>query len=350
MNTKKSEGRLICEKECAKIENKKIKDFTLARKIFNNKKYKGVFKYEEQVRSFIRIIREHNGVQRRKYATQPKPRTYDNTHSAPAYKKVENLHAKVLLLDIETAPIKAYVWQLWKQNVSINQIVNDWFVFTWAAKWLFEDKVYSMKLTRQEALKQDDKRIMQGIHKMLNEADIVISHNGKRFDLPRLNTRFIIHGMMPPLPYQQIDTFDSMKKIAGFTSNKQDFFNMVLHSPRKIDTGGFELWDECYNGNMESMSKMQEYNIWDVKSLEENYIKLRPFIVPHPNMGLFIMDGLERCPSCGSNDLHDCHKDYMTTVSVFELRKCNNCGANSRVRKSKSSPLEKRGVLSSSPR
>lgn len=348
MNNQKSEQRIICERECAKKENLPLKDFTLGKKIYNQ--FKKSFKNERLAYDLVRTIRGHRGNRIRKYATQPKPLNYDSKNSAKSFNESLNSPAKVLVLDIETAPLKGYFWQLWKQNIQINQITNDWFIFTWAAKWLFEDKIYSGKVTGKEAIKQDDKRIMKGIWAMLNEADIVITHNGKKFDMPKLNTRFLLNGMPPPLPYQQIDTFDSAKKMLAFSSNKQEFISISLGSPRKLDTGGFELWDSCYKGDDKALSKMEEYNIGDIISLELNYLKLRPYIMPHPNMGLFIMDGLQRCPSCGSGHLSDCGKDYYTTVAVYELKKCDDCGANSRVRKSKHAVNEKRGILSSSPR
>ena len=33
---------------------------------------------------------------------------------------------KVLVYDIETAPILGHVWRLWDQNVGLNQIVSDY--------------------------------------------------------------------------------------------------------------------------------------------------------------------------------------------------------------------------------
>ena len=48
---------------------------------------------------------------------------------------------KVLFYDIETAPILAYVWRLWDNNVGLNQIKSDWHLLSWAAKWLGEKKV-----------------------------------------------------------------------------------------------------------------------------------------------------------------------------------------------------------------
>ena len=234
-----------------------------------------------------------------------------------------NTGAKMLILDIETAPTRAYVWDVWKQNIAINQIDTDWFCLTWAAKWLFEDKVYSAKLTSNEAKNQSDKRIMQSIWKMLDEADIIVAHNGVRFDLPALNTRFIINGMLPPSPYMAIDTLLAARKKFRFAHNKLDYINKVLNLERKKDTGGFELWDRCYKGDVAALREMEDYNIQDVRILEETYLNMRPYITPHPNLALFILDDkAERCPTCGSANLKELGKKYYTTVNAYELLKC----------------------------
>ena len=66
---------------------------------------------------------------------------------------------KILLLDIETAPIKGYVWRLWKQNIYLPQLISDWFMLTWSAKWLFNSTVDSDRLTGKEVLEENDYRI-----------------------------------------------------------------------------------------------------------------------------------------------------------------------------------------------
>ena len=43
--------------------------------------------------------------------------------------------AKILIIDIETSPIMGKVWSLWKQNVSLDQIEEDWYIMSYAAKW-----------------------------------------------------------------------------------------------------------------------------------------------------------------------------------------------------------------------
>ena len=258
---------------------------------------------------------------------------------------------KILIIDIETAPLRAFVWDVWQQNVSQAQVISEWFCLTWSAKWLFEKKVYSASLTGKEAVKQNDKRIIQGIWQLLNEADVVIAHNGDKFDLPRLNTRFIFHGIHPPLPYQSIDTLKTIRRQFAFSHNKLDFVNQILSLPRKQKNEGQEMWNKCYIGDEKALKEMEKYNIQDVRILEETYLRLRPWIKPHPNVGLFILDEHEfRCPSCGSKDLQDEGKLYYTTVNAYDQFRCKGCGATGRKRVPALTIKQRRFLLSSSPK
>lgn len=318
-----------------------LKNYTLAKKIYQEHKISNL----ENIRKTINYYRGSNGAKHRNTLadkTFQKPLTFDTRNST--MEKI-NTSAKVLILDIETAPINAYVWGIWNQNVGTYQIQSDWFCLTWAAKWLFEDKVYSAKLKPKEVLEQDDKRIIEGIWKLVNEADIVIAHNGEKFDMPKLNSRFIINGLNPPLPYQQIDTLKHIRRQFGFTSNKLDYVNKLLNLERKKETN-FELWERCMKGNAKALSEMEAYNMQDVRILEETYLMIRAWIKPHPNMGLFILDEKEhRCPNCGSSELEIMGKTYNTAANVYELMRCSNCGASSRKRLGAANIKQKRHLL-----
>jgi len=262
----------------------------------------------------------------------------------------ELFRLKILIIDIETAPILGFVWDVWNQNINPAQVISEWFCLTWSAKWLFENKVYSGRLTGKEALRQDDKRIMKGIWALLNEADVVIAHNGDKLDLPRLNTRFIVHKLDPPLPYQSIDTLKTIRKQFAFSHNKLDFVNQILNLPRKQPNDGQEMWNKCYQGDEKALKEMEKYNIQDVRILEDTYLRLRPWIKPHPNIGLFILDEHNhRCPSCGSKELKEEGKLYYTTVNAYEQFRCK-CGAVGRKRKSALTIDQRRFILSSSPK
>jgi DNA polymerase elongation subunit (family B) len=345
MQVNKTDKRLLCEDYC-KIHTE-IKDYTLAKKIYEENKDK--FTSVENARDHIRKIRGHHGKKLREQTSdksQYKPITYDTTNQKPLDKI--NTGARILILDIETAPINAYVWSAWKQNINPQQIITDWFILTWAAKWLFEDKVYSASVTPKEAVRQDDKRIMQSLWQLLNDADIVIAHNGQDFDIPKINSRFLLHGFMPPLPYQVIDTLKHIRKQFGFTHNKLDYVNQLLNLPRKVGHDGFEMWDQCYRGNKESLNKMLEYNIGDVRILEDTYLRIRPWIKPHPSTSLHILDEHQhRCPSCGSADLQVQGSGYFTSVNIYETLRCGNCGGVSRKRKT-AVPIKQRQFITQS--
>lgn len=290
-----------------------------------------LFKSFEVARSCIRWHEGNNGERCRK--DNPNKEGFKKlTHNTANGIYGENqTPAKILILDIETAPLLANIWGIWNQNISTDNIKSDWFMLTWACKWLFEKKVYSARVTPKEAKENRDSRIVKSLIEMLNQADIVVTHNGDRFDLPRINTRSIINRLTPPLPYISIDTLKSAKRHFDFTSNKLDYINKVLSLPQKTHTD-MELWRDCFNGDEKALKRMETYNINDVRIHEQTYLMMRPYIRPHPNIGLHIIDQHERCPSCGSNELTDTGKTYYTTASAFEMFRCK-CGSVGRRRK-----------------
>jgi len=242
---------------------------------------------------------------------------------------------KILVLDIETAPLLGYVWSLWKQNIYDQQLVSDWFMLTWSAKWLFGENTYSDRLTGKEAKAQYDKRIVSSLRSLLDEADIIIAHNGKKFDVPKINARMVYHDLKPVSPYQQVDTLLTARKEFGFSSNKLNALGKMFGFGEKIDTT-FELWSKCMNGDTSALIEMETYNKRDVDLLESVYLKMRPWIKLHPNIGLFLESDSEKCGNCGGNVVLIKGKYYYTSVGKFQTYRCTNkdCGAISRGRKS----------------
>jgi len=239
---------------------------------------------------------------------------------------------KVLIFDIETAPLLAYVWQhsIWNANISADKIISEWFMLTWSAKWLFNDNIMSARLTSKEVLAEDDSRITKKIWKLLDEADIVLAHNARKFDIPNLQTRFLLHGLNPPKPYRQIDTLLVVRREFGFTHNNLNALAKVLGLGQKVDTN-FQLWKDCLKGNKKALKKMEEYNKQDVLLLEEVYLVLLPWIKSHPNVGLYLNSDVSVCSSCGSDQIEK-HGMYVTNASKFQAYKCSICHAVSRSR------------------
>jgi DNA polymerase elongation subunit (family B) len=243
--------------------------------------------------------------------------------------------AKILLFDIETAPLTAYIWGLWNQNIGHNlaMLQSDWYMLTWSAKWLFGTEIMSDRLTSIEAVEEDDKRITQSLWELINEADVIIAHNGKKFDVKRINTRFLKHDLPQPMPYKLIDTLEHARKQLSVSSNKLDYLGEFLNVGRKAETGGFDLWKRCVKGDTDALIKMETYNKGDVTLLEDVYLKIRRFIKPHPNMGLHITEDIQCCPTCASEELER-GGEYHTSVAIYEAFRCKSCGSIGRSRKS----------------
>lgn len=253
---------------------------------------------------------------------------------------------KILLIDIETAPLISYTWGLWDQTIGLNQIKNDWHVLSWSAKWLDDKKIMYMD-QRNEKNIEDDSRILKAIWKLIDEADILISQNGKAFDIKKLNARFIFHGMRPPSSYKHIDTKELAKRHFAFTSNKLEYMSDKLCKKyKKIKVKkfqGFELWKECLAGNISAWKEMEKYNKYDVLALEELYNKMAPWD-SSINFNLY-RDGDDVKCNCGSKHLMKNGYAY-TNIGKFHRYYCKDCGAPVRGRQNLLSPKKKASLRS----
>lgn len=245
---------------------------------------------------------------------------------------------KILLLDIETSPNLAHVWGLWQQNVGTNQLLEASEVMCWAAKWYGEREVQFM--SNQE---HSHVHMISVMHSLLDEADVVIHYNGKKFDIPTLNKEFVLHGYAPPSPYKQIDLLRVVRSNFKFPSNKLDYVAQRLGLGKKVKHEGHELWIKCMNGDPVAWNKMERYNKQDVVLLEKVYNKLLPWIKSHPNHNLYNDNG-HTCPNCGS--IHLQRRGTNRTIGgEYQRYQCCVCNSWSQGTKSIKS-VQVKGIAS----
>lgn len=233
----------------------------------------------------------------------------------------------ILFLDIETAPMLGRIWSLREEVSSMKFILKDWFMLSWAAKWLGQKSIMSDALPNHllyQKDKENDMEIVKTVHNVMMEADVIVTQNGIRFDLPKLNAKFLEHGLKPPRPYKKVDTCLVARKIFGFSSNKLDDIANLLKVGRKIETGGFELWEGCIRGDMNCWAKMVKYNKNDVVLLEKVYKKMLPFMSGHPNYNVY-NETEDKCPKCGSKRLQSRGFDLRLGGKVRRYQ-CQECG------------------------
>lgn len=235
--------------------------------------------------------------------------------------------AKILLIDIELSPSLGYFWSLWKQNIGLNQIEHGWHIMSVAWKWYG----ISDNIEYAESRSDDDMVLCNTLHTLLDEADFVIAHNLKKFDLPKINTRLIYHGFDPYSPVKMIDTLEIAKKKFGFTSNKLEYLATYLGVKPKLKHSkfaGFDLWKACLAGDEEAWQEMKEYNIGDIETLEGVYKKLAPWSgFLHPSLAPFADDTKRTvCTKCGSHHIQ--YRGYArTNQNTYRRFVCNSCGS-----------------------
>ena len=239
---------------------------------------------------------------------------------------------KVLILDIETSPLLVYVWSLKDQFVGLNQMVQDWHIMAWSAKWLGAPASSIIYCDQRNLKTGNDLPILRPLWRLLDEADIVITQNGKAFDSKKINARFMLHGMQPPSPYKHLDTYLIVRNAASFTSHSLEYLSERFCTKYKKlshkDFPGLSLWVECLKGNKKAWDAMKEYNIHDVLSTEELYEKVKawaPKIAPAA-FHVRVKDISTKCRRCGKND-RMCRKGReMTRKGFVQKYQCQSCG------------------------
>lgn len=237
---------------------------------------------------------------------------------------------RVLVLDIETSPLLVYVWNLKDQYVGLNQMVQDWHIMAWSAKWLGEP-ASSIQYYDQRKLKVgNDLPILKPLWRLLNRADIVLTQNGKAFDAKKINARFMLHGMKPPRPFKHLDTYLIAKNAASFTSHSLEYLSERFCTKYKklshAKFPGLTLWRECLKGNKKAWDEMRTYNIHDVLSTEEFYEKIKAWAPESAPKPFPRTKGSMTCEVCGDDG-------YMTRRGItwkntfkYQRWQCQTCG------------------------
>lgn len=259
---------------------------------------------------------------------------------------MKNSGLTIMTADIETSPIVAKVWGLFKQNIGLNQIEEDWTILSIAFKYLGRKKLTYADVSGQENLR-DDSHLLFILWSMLDEADVIIGQNFRRFDAKKINARFIDAGLPPPSPYVIIDTLEMAKASAAFTSNKLDWLSSKLTSMAKDhhnDFPGMELWNECLKDNPKAWRAMKRYNKRDVPACEEVYYALRPYYPFHPNLAAYVESEETLCPRCLSKAMTPVGSSF-TNVSEYTAYRCECCGGFSRSRYTVNSKNKRKSLL-----
>lgn len=240
---------------------------------------------------------------------------------------------RVLVYDIETAPIIGTIWS--KYEADMIWSIQDWYILGFSYRWHGErmktKSVFLPDFKRFKKDQSDDYEVVQRLWELFNEADVVVAHNGNSFDQKKSQARMVIHGLTPPSPYQQVDTKLVARRSFNFTSNKLDDLGEYLGLGKKLKTDK-SLWQGCMAGDLKAFKYMRKYCDRDVELLDKVYTKLKAWDKQHPNMAN-IANRPKACPHCLSEKGMLAAGNIYTKTGVFQRFQCKACGSYSRLRK-----------------
>lgn len=208
--------------------------------------------------------------------------------------------AKIILYDLETSRTRVEGYgNRW--DFKVVKFLKQSELMCYSYKELGEKNVHFV--SRHDFKKYHD--FVKSLRDLLDSADVTIAHNGGSFDDKMANRFFVLEGLAPPKPRKTVDTKREAKRWFKFESNKLDDLGDFLGLGRKEKVGYADLEDDFMSDNpaKKTIRLMRKYNNQDVRLLEAVYLRLRPFMSSHPNLGdITQRDAI--CPKCGSTNLH----------------------------------------------
>lgn len=236
--------------------------------------------------------------------------------------KKKSNKTKILFIDIETSPNVAYSWRVgYNLSITPDSIVQERRIICVSYKWHGDNKVHTVHWDKD----QSDKCILEHIVPVLNEADLIVGHNGDRFDMKWLRTRAAFHRVPMRARYKTVDTLKKAKASFYFNSNRLDYIAKFFGVGAKLEHSGFQMWKDVMAGDPKAMKEMVEYCEMDVIVLEDVYLAMEKYIIPNTHAGVISGKAVSSCPSCGGEHITLLKNEVTARGTVSRLVECQSC-------------------------
>lgn len=258
----------------------------------------------------------------------------------PVDKNLLRTPAKVGFVDIECTYNYGGHFQNYGQNIHLDQKLRDSHLLSYAYAWNNDKPVgevlkadviqqdFIRSIVERDPFTKIDYDLTLKLWYFLDNADVVVAQNGKAFDIKKINGYFLKYDLPLPSPYKVYDTLSVAKKMFNISFKSLKFLAKYLGVTQKLDNSGAELWMDCSTGySDEALQTMLEYNIGDIITLREVYLKMIKYGNDNVNMALYEACTEASCPTCGSTDVKPLNKTTNTQKRVYEVYRCGHCSS-----------------------
>lgn len=251
--------------------------------------------------------------------------SFNDVNFLPA--EIQVFHPKILIYDIETTLGEAYHFNHWKVNIGMKHKKVPSHMLSHAWQWGLDGEVVGSILTSEEALNRNPRRIVEEAWHLLNDCDVLVAHNGKNFDVKKVNSYFLKYGLLPPSPYKVVDTLSIAKRKFRLDFNSLAFLAEYLGVEQKIDTE-IDMWIDCSRGVQSALDEMLTYNKGDITTLLEVFKRLMVWDNDGVNMAMFNQNTDVACPHCSGDNIKPLEGKFVYTPQrKYQAFRCLDCGA-----------------------
>jgi uncharacterized protein len=130
---------------------------------------------------------------------------------------------------------------------------------------------------------REEKSLLSKLSKRLESYDVMVTWNGKSFDVPFLTTRLMKHGLDPRrfLRRQHVDLADVVKSRLRLTFTYLDHVCDFFEIDRKKGPMGLDvpsLYVRALEGDRRASLSIREHCLDDLRATRQLFLKLKPLL------------------------------------------------------------------------
>jgi len=212
--------------------------------------------------------------------------------------------AKILVYDIETSRVEAKLFWTGKTYISYRQVRGEPTIISISYRWLGEEEVHHLTWDMDT---HTDEELVKNFLDVYNQADMVVGFNNKNFDDRWVNARAMKYNLFVNVHVKSFDIIKETKRLFRLLSYSMDYIAQFMGVTLKKSHEGIVMWDMIEDGSPEQqeeyMQKMIDYNVGDIITTEEIFLKLRKYMGHTIHIGVFEGGEKYSCPHCGGNNV-----------------------------------------------
>lgn len=262
--------------------------------------------------------------------------------------KVHKINApvrnRILILDVERVKpeyrIRSWDRKIQNRWLNYDELTIDARVSLACWSWYDEDEIHSAA----EWDKGGRNQFLKRMHRVMEQADIIVTHNGANADEPWLLADFTVprkgapgasqFKRLPELPpTQRVDTLKVMRspRYKGIEFKGLDAVCQIVGLPGKTDRYDYLRMDAAVAGDRDAQEELTAYCKGDVAAERFVYDWLRPGIKNHPHLFVDGKVALLVCNRCAEAETLPSAKRYMANVLSYEMLRCAGCTGYRRI-------------------